>query len=90
MLLSAPRMLDLSLGAAFVLIDTAVFVCSYYMIINKEDDPHAWYSHFIFILYGYVQSLIGFVAGLWLARITQVEVVKPTITEEEMTLIEKT
>jgi hypothetical protein len=71
MMLTQPRALNLGLGLMFLLIDTATYVCAYYMICHNENTTDAQHWHISFILYGYIQSLIGFAAGLWLARITE-------------------
>jgi hypothetical protein len=85
-----PRPIDLCLGAVFLLVDTAAYICSYYMILDQDDDPHTKHSHMMFVLFGYIQSLIGFIAGLWLARITQIDAPIVLSDEEEtMTLITK-
>ena len=70
-LLTPPRLLDASLGAAFVVLNSVAYVCSYYFLVSKEDALHIRNMNFLLILYGYLQSLIGFSAGIWLARITQ-------------------
>ncbi len=91
MFFTSPFLIDIYLGIAFLIIDTATYIFSFYLIANKTADPQIRYMHFVFIVYGYVQSLLGFVAGLVLARTTErtlyAEVSKEA--EEEETLIDK-
>lgn len=87
MLLTPPRMLDISVGVVFILFDIAMYVFSYYLTLDHADDPKIQHLNLIFIVYGCAQSLIGFTAGLWLARITQVETA--ALEDEEILLIEK-
>ena len=91
MLLTPPRSLDISLGVGFIILNSVAYVCSYYFMVCKEDSAHVQHMNFLLVLYGYLQSLIGFTAGIWLARITQVsntDQIKPVILDEEMMLIE--
>ena len=71
-------------------VDTATYLLSFYLTANKTADPHIRYLHFVFIVYGYFQSLLGFIAGLVLARTTQgttyAQINKEA--EEEETLID--
>jgi hypothetical protein len=85
------RRMDLCLGSVFMLVDAATYLCSYYMLVRRDDDPTTRHSYMTFVLYGFLQSLIGFIAGLWLSRITTVtEPQTPSVTDEEMTLLQKT
>lgn len=90
MAFTSPFWLDFSIGVAFLIIDTATYLLSFYLTANKTADPHIRYLHFVFIVYGYFQSLLGFIAGLVLARTTQgttyAQINKEA--EEEETLID--
>ena len=71
-LLTLPRFVDFFLGIAFLVGNVAVFACSYFFILyNASDDPALMGMKWTMITYGYLQSTIGFIAGLCLARITQ-------------------
>ena len=87
MLLTPPRLIDILLGTAFMLVSAALYTCSYFII--PSDDPHTRREIFICIAYGYAQSLFGFVSGLMISRMTQVTPASPEIQEEEVTLINK-
>ena len=90
MLLTLPRAGDVLGGVVFIAVNAAVYVLSYYAIIHRPSDPATQHIAFIFILYGSIQSLIGFVGGLCLARITGTEEKITTLIdadEEEMLLI---
>ena len=92
MLLTPPRILDIALGLAYILTNTLIFMSTYLMVIQNTSIPEIQYTNFYFISYGYVQGLIGFFAGLFLARITQVKRNEPRvladIEEEELMLID--
>ena len=80
--LTLPRFVDVFLGIAFLVGNVAVFACSYFFILyNASDDQALKKMKWTMITYGYLQSTIGFIAGLCLARITQQQ------PEEEMMLI---
>lgn len=96
MLLTPPRLEHVLLGLAYIKINMTIFACSYYFILyNASDDPRLQEAKQIIVCYGFLQSLIGFIAGLWLSRITQVvDHGKPAVIiisppEEEMRLIEE-
>ena len=88
MLLSPPRPLDFMLGFTYLCISALVYTISYYL--NTSADPDTQRLHAVLISYGYCQGLIGFFAGLWLARMTQVENkadAQPAEEEEEAMLM---
>jgi hypothetical protein len=92
MLLTPPRLVDLCLGIAFIIINTCLFACSYCFIVQQraQNNPLIQRVYLSTVCYGYVQSILGFIAGLWLARITQVRVSsheEPVASEEEMQLM---
>ena len=70
--LTPPRFVDIFLGIAFLVGNVAVFACSYFFILyNASDDQALKKMKWTMITYGYLQSTIGFITGLCLARITQ-------------------
>ncbi len=71
MLLTPPRLLDVMLGFGYICISLIIYLTSYY--IYTPNDPKIQHFHASLISYGCCQGLIGFFAGLCLARITQVE-----------------
>ncbi len=88
-----PRMIDVFIGTAFLLINTAAYICSYYIFAYKDDDPRALHAFFVCMSNGYVQSILGFFSGLAISRITEVscswEPSTPEPQEEQVTLISK-
>ena len=90
-----PRFVDVFLGIAFLVGNVAVFACSYFFILyNASDDQALKKMKWTMITYGYLQSTIGFIAGLCLARITQQQTEAESTSssngeqpEEEMMLI---
>jgi hypothetical protein len=92
MLLTPPRLLDVTLGIAFMLSDAVIFTCSHYILMRKEDTQEIQHTNLLVMFFGFLQSIIGFIAGLWLARITQVNIAEPVKqadVEEEMMLIDE-
>ena len=93
--LTPPRFVDVFLGIAFLVGNVAVFACSYFFILyNASDDQALKKMKWTMITYGYLQSTIGFIAGLCLARITQQQTEAESTSnsngeqpEEEMMLI---
>ena len=93
--LTPPRFVDIFLGIAFLVGNVAVFACSYFFILyNASDDQALKKMKWTMITYGYLQSTIGFIAGLCLARITQQQTEAESTSssngeqpEEEMMLI---
>ena len=85
-------MIDVLLGIAFIIIITGAFACSYFFILHRPDNPTTQHIYLTIVCYGYIQSLLGFVSGLWLSRITQVgaDDSDEKHAEEEMLLIEET
>ena len=71
MLLTPPRLLDVMLGFAYICISTIIYIVSYFL--NTPNNPEIQRLHAKLISYGCCQALIGFFAGLCLARMTQVE-----------------
>jgi hypothetical protein len=71
MLLTPPRPLDVMLGFAYICVSTIVYLASYFL--NTPTNPDSRHLRAVFISYGYCQSIVGFFAGLCLARITQVD-----------------
>jgi hypothetical protein len=97
MLLTSPRSIDVFLGIMFLIINSIAFACSYYFILHQPDDPVLQHAYITLVCYGFIQSSIGFTAGVWLARITditpttKVETKDPerAVIEEEMLLMEE-
>ena len=90
MLLTPPRAGDVLGGVVFIAINAAVYVLSYYTIMRRPSDPATQHIALMFILYGSIQNLIGFIGGLCLARITETGEKRTTqidADEEEMRLI---
>lgn len=92
MLVTPPRIIDAALGLAYILIYTLTFILMYLVVIQEPSNPENQYTNFFFISYGYVQGLIGFFAGVFLARITQSKRDEPSVIadceEEELMLID--
>ena len=96
MLFTSPRSIDVFLGIMFLIINSIAFACSYYFILHQPDDPVLQRAYITLVCYGFIQSSIGFTAGVWLARITdnppaKVETKDPerAVIEEEMLLMEE-
>jgi hypothetical protein len=90
LLLTPPRLLDLSLGAFFVILNSVAYVCCYYLLVSNETALHVQHMNFLLVLYGYLQSLLGYTAGIFIARITQMDnkSVEQPLLDEEMMLIQ--
>jgi hypothetical protein len=93
MLLTPPRLADLFLGIVFLIINSISFACSYYFILHQPDNPSLQRAYTTMVCYGYIQSSIGFTAGVWLARITDTaaenKATEQSHEEEEMLLIDE-
>ncbi len=90
MLLTPPRLVDVLLGLVFLVVNTGVFACSYFLLLHtSSEDPFVQEVKITIVCYGYLQNIIGFIAGLWLARITQAGLGSGEQSEEEMLLMEK-
>jgi hypothetical protein len=93
MLLTPPRIRDIMLGFLYICINTLIFTSIYFVVKQRSSNPEYQHANFVFISYGYYQSLIGFFAGLVLARITQtkgeeIQPIKEEPDEEELMLID--
>jgi hypothetical protein len=77
------RVIDFCLCLIFLLLNTAACVTAYFVFYHDDMLQH---SHTNFLVYGFIQGFVGFIAGLYLARITPVA----TDTQEEtVTLLEE-
>ncbi len=98
MLLTPPHSTDVFLGIMFFIINSIAFVCSYFFILYQPDNPALQHVYTTLVCYGFIQSCIGFTAGIWLARITnnttteeaRKDTERPVVVEEEMLLMEET
>ena len=86
-----PRLRDFCLGVVFLMTTSGVYAVNYALFLHKSDDPYTQRLYLSTIGFGYVQNFLGFIAGLWLARITaqQAMMVTPPepLSEEEMLLV---
>ena len=92
MFLALPSLTDMFLGVVFLIINSLSFACSYFFILYRPDEPALQRAYFTTVCYGYLQSCIGFFAGLCLSRIThgveEMRDVKKAEEEEAMLTIE--
>ena len=71
------RVIDFCLCLIFLLLNTAACVTAYFVFYHDDMRQH---SHTNFLVYGFIQGFIGFIAGLYSARTTPVAA---TDTQEE-------
>ena len=62
------RKIDITAATVFVMLSAASYALGFFLILDHRNKPMVARIHLIIIIYGGVQSFIGFFTGYFLAR----------------------